>query len=132
MRVDPNEQYNKVRCVTCGRPWDGSHDPATGKGDGPHPTDAICNRYRPAAAPAWVAEALARHERAREAARAAAANLPASVDDAEEARREVAGRVPTRERAEDGGRVERSGYIRVLGGEDARNGTPNGEVRSDG
>lgn len=58
--------YDHVRCPVCARPWDSWHDPGTGKGEGVHPQDTICNRHRPIA-PSWVAAALERHERAREA-----------------------------------------------------------------
>jgi hypothetical protein len=72
--------YDHIRCPVCANPWIS------------HPTETLCNRHRPVAAPAWVGEALARYELA-----ATASNLPPSADDAEKARREVTGGVPTRE-----------------------------------
>jgi hypothetical protein len=62
MRPDPNEENDRRRCRTCGIPWP------------EHPESTICNRHRPVAAPHWVAEALAQHERARDAVCAVAAN----------------------------------------------------------
>jgi hypothetical protein len=102
MREDPNDENDRRRCRTCGRPWQAWHDPETGEGEGPHPDDVMirgrseplaCAIHRPTdIAPPWVGEALARRELA-----ATASNLPAVADDAEIARREVAGGVPTRE-----------------------------------
>jgi hypothetical protein len=80
MREDPNDVYDRRRCRTCGIPWNEHND------------TSCRNRHRPIAAPQWVGEALARHELV-----ATASNLPASIDDAEVARRELAGGVPTRE-----------------------------------
>jgi hypothetical protein len=80
MREDPNDVYDRIRCRTCGVPWD------------THVYTSICARHKPTIAPPWVADALARHELA-----ATASNLPAVADDAEIARREVAGGTPTRE-----------------------------------
>jgi hypothetical protein len=80
MREDPNAIYDRRRCRVCGVPWES------------HVYTSICDRHRPTAAPPWVADALARHELA-----ATASNLPAVADDAEIARRELAGGVPTRE-----------------------------------
>jgi hypothetical protein len=85
--------YDHVRCRCCGRAWQAWYDPATGKGEGPHPANLWCSIHRPTnIAPAWVGEALARHELV-----ATASNLPATIDDSEVARREVAGGTPTRE-----------------------------------
>jgi hypothetical protein len=80
MREDTNQVYNKRRCIVCGVPW------------GEHGSEPICARHKPPITPPWVGEALARHELA-----ATASNLPAVADDAEIARRELAGGVPTRE-----------------------------------
>lgn len=101
MREDPNDVYNRRRCVVCGRPWTAWNDLETGRGEGPHPEDTTCARHRPIA-PSWVAEALARHELARNEVAATASHLPPTADDAEVARREVAGGVPTREWPENG------------------------------
>jgi hypothetical protein len=86
MREDPNAVYDRRRCRVCGVPWES------------HVYTSICDRHRPVAAPAWVADALARHELA-----ATASNFQApTIDDSEVARREVAGGVPTREWSADG------------------------------
>jgi hypothetical protein len=80
MREDPNDVYDRIRCRTCGCEWMY------------HPDGDICARHRPLAVPPWVGEALARHELA-----ATASNLPPSASDAEIARHELAGGIPTRE-----------------------------------
>jgi hypothetical protein len=81
MRPDPNEEYDRRRCRCCGIPWE------------EHPIITICYRHKPPTTPPWVGEALARHELA-----ATASNFQApTASDAEIARREVAGGVPTRE-----------------------------------
>jgi hypothetical protein len=81
MKPDPNDEYDRRRCRCCGTPWS------------EHSETSICYRHRPTdLAPGWVADALARHELA-----ATASNLPATIDDSEVARRELAGGVPTRE-----------------------------------
>jgi hypothetical protein len=107
MREDPNAVYDRRRCRVCGVPWS------------EHEITSICSIYRPTdVAPAWVGEALARHELA-----ATASNFQRpTADDAEIARREVAGGVPTREWPADGGGAERSGYIRVIDGEATKDG----------
>jgi hypothetical protein len=110
--------YNHVRCLTCGCAWLAGINERTGEMEPGHPADAPCAIHRPTdLAPGWVADALARHELA-----ATASNLPPTADDSEVARRELAGGVPTREWAGAGVRVERSGYIRVVDGEAAKNG----------
>jgi hypothetical protein len=81
MREDPNDVYDRLRCRTCGVPWDA------------HVYTSICARHKPPTTPPWVGEALARHELA-----ATASNFQTpTASDAEIARREVAGGVPTRE-----------------------------------
>jgi hypothetical protein len=57
-------KYDHIRCPVCARPWP------------EHPEWTICNRHRPVIAPHWVAEALAQHERARDAVCAAANGKP--------------------------------------------------------
>jgi hypothetical protein len=85
--------YDHVRCRTCGAAWLAGINERTGEMEPGHPADVPCSRNRSTdIAPPWVADALARHELA-----ATASNLPAVADDAEIARREVAGGVPTRE-----------------------------------
>jgi hypothetical protein len=86
MRPDPNDVCDRIRCRTCGCEWAN------------HPAGDVCARHKPPTTPPWVGEALARHELA-----ATASNLPAVADDAEIARREVAGGVPTREWTEAAG-----------------------------
>jgi hypothetical protein len=89
--------YNHVRCLTCGAAWLAGVNERTGEMEPGHPDDLPCVSQRPTnIAPAWVADALARHELA-----ATASHFPASVDDAEVARRELAGGTPTREWATD-------------------------------
>jgi hypothetical protein len=103
MREDPNDENDRRRCRTCGRPWQAWHDPETGEGEGPHPDDVMirgrseplaCAIHRPTdIAPPWVGEALARRELA---ATASNFQTPTALD-AEIARRELAGGAPTRE-----------------------------------
>jgi hypothetical protein len=90
MREDMNEIYNMRRCVVCGVPWD------------EHDHKSICDRHRPMVAPPWLAETLERHGRARAACGTASNFQMPTIDDAEKARREVAGGTPTREWATDG------------------------------
>jgi hypothetical protein len=80
VRPDPNEEYDRRRCRCCGIPWE------------EHPIITICYRHKPPTTPPWVADALTRHELA-----ATASHLPPTASDAEIARRELAGGVPTRE-----------------------------------
>lgn len=92
--LGPNEVYDAVRCRTCGVPW-------------PVHTDICCRHpYRPAPDPAPVDRARRRrhaweerHGNHAQAVPAAgtASSLPATVDQAEIARRELEGAAPTRE-----------------------------------
>jgi hypothetical protein len=77
MRPDPNEEYDRRRCRTCGCAWEPGINERTGEMEPGHSADLslICNRHRPIA-PDWVAEALARHERARDAIAARANGKP--------------------------------------------------------
>lgn len=63
--------YDHVRCPVCARPWLDEHDDLS----------LICNRHRPAAVPAWVEVALSNHERAR----AVTPDLPPPILDLEKA-----------------------------------------------
>jgi hypothetical protein len=72
--------YDDIRCPCCGIPWP------------EHEENDTCSRYRPFVSPPWVAKSLARHELAE-----SASDLARAADEAEVARRELVGGVPTRE-----------------------------------
>jgi hypothetical protein len=86
--------YDHVRCRCYGTAWLAGVNERTGEMEPGHPADAPCSIHRPTdLTPAWVADALARHELA-----ATASNFQApTVDDSEVARRELAGGIPPAE-----------------------------------
>jgi hypothetical protein len=104
--------YTDVKCEVCGAAWMPGVNERTGEMEPGHPDDLPCSIHRPTnIAPRWVGEALARHELAT-----TASNLPPSVDDAEVARRELAGGTPTREWAANGIWVKARALLRELDG----------------
>jgi hypothetical protein len=114
MREDPNDVYDRIRCRTCGCEWIYHPDDVLIRG---RSEPLVCARHRPPTTPPWVGEALARHELA-----ATASNLPPTASDAEIARREVAGGVPTREWPEAAGIPPGEFLSAVMARSNARNG----------
>jgi hypothetical protein len=80
-----NSNYNNIRCIVCGTNWD------------EHDKSFICERYRPFVSPPRAARSRGPPPRAEDPS-----HPRPTADEAEVARRELVGGVPTREWA--GGR----------------------------